>query len=62
MAKKHASSSASRSKAPVGWGAGYGTTPVERVFQDAPSTVPSDVPTVALPTDVVMRLLNMLEA
>ncbi|MCE0480822.1 hypothetical protein HAX54_037968 [Datura stramonium] len=27
MAKKHASSSASRSKAPVGWGAGHGTTP-----------------------------------
>ncbi|MCD9643845.1 hypothetical protein HAX54_031697 [Datura stramonium] len=30
--------------------------------QDAPSIVPAIVPTVALPTDVVMRLLNMLEA
>ncbi|MCD9643488.1 hypothetical protein HAX54_031053, partial [Datura stramonium] len=28
---------------------------------DAPSTVPGIVPTIALPTDVVMRLLNVLE-
>ncbi|MCE3050361.1 hypothetical protein HAX54_047053, partial [Datura stramonium] len=34
----------------------------EQVFQDAPATVPAGVPTVALPTDVVMRLSNVLEA
>ncbi|MCD9640993.1 hypothetical protein HAX54_026790 [Datura stramonium] len=62
MAKKRASSSACRSKAPVGRGAGHGTTPDEQVVQDAPSIVPAAVPTVALPIDVVMRFLNVLEA
>ncbi|MCD9640530.1 hypothetical protein HAX54_025884, partial [Datura stramonium] len=70
MAKKHASSSASRSKAPVGRGAEHGTTPgvaapervQEQVVQDAPSTVPTIVPTVDFPTYVVMRLSNVLEA
>ncbi|MCD9644032.1 hypothetical protein HAX54_032002 [Datura stramonium] len=33
----------------------------EQVVQDAPSIVPAVVPNVALPTDVVMRLLNVLE-
>ncbi|MCE3215717.1 hypothetical protein HAX54_003272 [Datura stramonium] len=98
MDKKRASSSASRSKTPVGRGARHGTTPSgsrvgahqtraqtraqdnpqpeilnegqpqvsapeqvqEQVVQDAPSIVPAVVPTVALPTDVVMRLLNVL--
>ncbi|MCD9640646.1 hypothetical protein HAX54_026054, partial [Datura stramonium] len=34
----------------------------EQVVQDASSTVPAAVPTVALPIDVVMRLLNVSEA
>ncbi|MCE3050322.1 hypothetical protein HAX54_046898 [Datura stramonium] len=34
----------------------------EQVVQDAPSTVPVVVPIVALPTDVVIRLLNVLES
>ncbi|MCE5167057.1 hypothetical protein HAX54_035334, partial [Datura stramonium] len=34
----------------------------EQVVQDAPSAVLAVVPIVALPTDVVMRLLNVLEA
>ncbi|MCE5165757.1 hypothetical protein HAX54_012089, partial [Datura stramonium] len=34
----------------------------EQVVQDAPSTMPASVPTIALPTDVVMRFLNVLEA
>ncbi|MCD7470703.1 hypothetical protein HAX54_010728 [Datura stramonium] len=34
----------------------------EQVIQDAPSTVPAVVPTIALPTDIVMGLLNVLEA
>ncbi|MCD9638108.1 hypothetical protein HAX54_021818 [Datura stramonium] len=33
----------------------------EQVVQDAPLTVPTVVPTIALPIDVVMRLLNVLE-
>ncbi|MCE2055200.1 hypothetical protein HAX54_042171 [Datura stramonium] len=100
MAKKCASSSASRSKAPIGRGVGHGTNPggsrsgahqtraqtrglanpqpevgngshprvaapervQEQIVQDATSTVSAVVPTVVLPTDVVMRLLNVLEA
>ncbi|MCD7456348.1 hypothetical protein HAX54_031390, partial [Datura stramonium] len=100
IAKKCASPSASQSKAPVGRGAGRGTTlsgsragahqtraktsehcnpqpeivngrqprvavserVQEQVVQDAPSIVPAAVLTIALPTDVVMRLLNVLEA
>ncbi|MCD7452697.1 hypothetical protein HAX54_017821, partial [Datura stramonium] len=63
MAKKRASSSSSQLKAPVRRGAGHGTTlVVVEAVQDAPSTVPVVVPTIALPTDVVMRLLNVLEA
>ncbi|MCD7457668.1 hypothetical protein HAX54_035741 [Datura stramonium] len=92
MDNKHASSFASRSKAPVGWGRGHGTTPggsrarayqtraqtkaqanpqpeimngervQEHVVQDAPSTMPAAAPIVALHTDVVMRLLNVLQA
>ncbi|MCD9644515.1 hypothetical protein HAX54_032770, partial [Datura stramonium] len=61
MSKKCASSSASRSKAPVGWGAGYERVQ-QQVVQNAPSIVPAVVPVVALPTDVVMRLLHVLEA
>ncbi|MCE3216512.1 hypothetical protein HAX54_006739, partial [Datura stramonium] len=34
----------------------------EQVVQDAPSTVPAIVATVALSTDAVMRLLNVLVA
>ncbi|MCE5167217.1 hypothetical protein HAX54_042856, partial [Datura stramonium] len=34
----------------------------EQVVQDAPSTVPTVVPTVSLPIDLVIRLLNVLEA
>lgn len=34
----------------------------EQVVQDAPQTVPVVAPIVAVPTDVVMRLLNALEA
>ncbi|MCE0482150.1 hypothetical protein HAX54_040597, partial [Datura stramonium] len=34
----------------------------EQVVQDAPSTVPVVVPTVVLPTNVVMRLLNVIKA
>ncbi|MCD7470762.1 hypothetical protein HAX54_010872 [Datura stramonium] len=34
----------------------------QQVVQDAPSTVPASLPTVAFPTDVVIRLLNVLEA
>ncbi|MCD7469961.1 hypothetical protein HAX54_009456, partial [Datura stramonium] len=34
----------------------------EQAVQDAPSIVPVVVPTVTLPTDVVMILLNVLEA
>ncbi|MCD7453935.1 hypothetical protein HAX54_022691 [Datura stramonium] len=100
MAKKRASSYANRSKAPIEWGAGHGTTldgsqagthqtraqtraqvnpqpefvnggqpqvPApkrvqKQVVHDAPSIVLLVVPTVALPTDVVIRLLNVLEA
>ncbi|MCD9645890.1 hypothetical protein HAX54_035209, partial [Datura stramonium] len=62
--------------APVERGAGHGTTPGGsrvRAHQTRAQTrpqanpqpeiiVPAVVPTVALPTDVVMRLLNVLEA
>ncbi|MCD7462357.1 hypothetical protein HAX54_048347, partial [Datura stramonium] len=34
---------------------------IAEVVQDAPSTVPTVVSTVALPTDLVIRLLNVLE-
>ncbi|MCD9642062.1 hypothetical protein HAX54_028660, partial [Datura stramonium] len=61
MTKKRASSSVSRSKAQLDGLWGMVLPPVEQVVRDAPSTVPVIVPTVALPTDVVMRLLNVLE-
>ncbi|MCD7462611.1 hypothetical protein HAX54_048928, partial [Datura stramonium] len=56
MNKKHESSSANRSKAPVGWGAGHGSTP------GGSQAVPSVVPTVPLPTHVVLRFFNELKA
>ncbi|MCD7461875.1 hypothetical protein HAX54_047317, partial [Datura stramonium] len=35
---------------------------LKQVVQDSPSIVPTVVPTIALPTDVVIRLFNVLEA
>ncbi|MCD7459508.1 hypothetical protein HAX54_041132, partial [Datura stramonium] len=67
MTKKRASSSASRSKAPVGRGGGMPQVAApqrvqEQVVQDTPLKVPATISTIAFPTDVVMRLLNVLEA
>ncbi|MCD9638655.1 hypothetical protein HAX54_022777 [Datura stramonium] len=70
MAKECTSSSASLSKAPVSWGSGHGTTPggsqvgahQTRYQTRAHANLPAVVPTVALPKDVVMGLLNVLEA
>ncbi|MCE5166955.1 hypothetical protein HAX54_031104, partial [Datura stramonium] len=83
MSKKRASSSASRSKAPIGRSAGRGTTcgglkkipqsddvnggqpqvvARERVQEQVVKDTPLTVLTVILPVDVVIRLLNVLEA
>ncbi|MCD9646673.1 hypothetical protein HAX54_036700 [Datura stramonium] len=66
MTKKRASSSASQSKAPIGRGAGHGTTPggsragphQTRAQTRAQANLQHEI----VNGDVVMRLLNVLEA
>ncbi|MCD7472226.1 hypothetical protein HAX54_013247, partial [Datura stramonium] len=71
-AKKHTFSSASRSKELVGWGAGHGTTPggsragahQTRAQTRAHANPQLEIVNGRKPrvSDVVMRLLNVLEA
>ncbi|MCE3216815.1 hypothetical protein HAX54_008254 [Datura stramonium] len=65
MAKKHASSSASQLKAPVGWGAGHGTTPdgsLAGVHQMRAQIRAHANPQPEVENgDVVLILLNVLE-